>query len=306
MELLLAPIPVQGDRATPVIANAIRRARRLAPELGVDAIVLTRGGGSLEDLWCFNEESVAEAIHDSKEEALRIHRRGGPRPIPLVAAIGHESDTSIAELVADHRASTPTQAAMELVPDASEHEEYLAGRAMRLRLLVGRTLERARARCDLASRHELLRRPRRMLEPHRRRVDEAAEALARSLDKSLERADRRLERAEAGLMASNPSRRIGDETRRLEQAEIALRRAMATRLRDERVRLDHLADTLRVMGPDSVLSRGYALILDERGRPVRDAGSLTAGDRLAARFQKGAADLRVESTRSDGEVESTS
>ena len=303
MELLLAPIPVQGDRATPVIADAIRQARRQAPGLGVDAIVLTRGGGSLEDLWCFNEEKVATAIHESRTEAVDLHRGGGPSPVPLVAAIGHESDISIAELVADHRASTPTQAAMELVPDASEQEEYLDGRRMRLELLVGRTLDRARARVDLASRHEVIRRPQRMLEPHRRRLEDARGALIRSLEKTMQQADRRLERATAGLLAMSPARRLADETTRLGHARTALHRSMATRLQAERVRLDHLAETLRVMGPDSVLARGYALVLDERGKPVRKAENLQPGDRLSARFQKGAATLQVESTRND-EVES--
>ena len=305
MELLLAPIPVQGERATPLIAEAIREARRQAPGLGVDAIVLTRGGGSLEDLWCFNEEKVAAAIHESRFQAVQAHHQGGPKPVPLVAAIGHESDTSIAELVADHRASTPTQAAMELVPDAAEEEEYLDGRAMRLELLVGRTLERARARCDLASRHELLRRPQRMLEPHRRRIEDAGQSLARALDKAVERSDRRLERATARLLTVSPARRLADETGRLDHAGTALKRSIAQRLHDERIRLDHLSDTLRVMGPDSVLSRGYALVLDDRGRPVRDAGRLKSGDRLGARFQQGAAQLTVESTETD-EVESSS
>ena len=305
MELLLAPIPVQGERATPLIAEAIREARRQAPGLGVDAIVLTRGGGSLEDLWCFNEEKVATAIHESRFQAVQAHRQGGPKPVPLVAAIGHESDTSIAELVADHRASTPTQAAMELVPDAAEEEEYLDGRAMRLELLVGRTLERARARCDLASRHELLRRPQRMLEPHRRRIEDAGQSLTRALEKAVERSDRRLERSTARLLTVSPARRLADETGRLDHAGIALKRSIAQRLQDERIRLDHLSDTLRVMGPDSVLARGYALVLDDRGRPVRDAGRLKSGDRLAARFQQGGAQLTVESTETD-EVESSS
>ena len=304
MELLLAPIPVQGDRATPQIARAIREARRQAPRLGVDAIVLTRGGGSLEDLWCFNEESVAAAIHESRLEAVEAHRDGGPAPVPLVAAIGHESDTSIAELVADHRASTPTQAAMELVPDASEHEEYLDGRAMTLRMLVDRTVERARGRCDLAARHELMRRPQRMLEPHRRRLDEASRSLGTALEKTAEQADRRLERAATRLTAVGPARRLADAEVRLDLAATSLRRAIARRLEDERTRVAHLSDTLRIMGPESVLSRGYALVLDEHGIPVRDSGSLASGDQVAARFHRGSADLRVERIRED-DVESS-
>lgn len=298
-ELLLAPIRVQGDQATPEIARAIRLARRQAAAMGVDAIILTRGGGSLEDLWCFNEERVAAAIHESRAEVVAGHRNGGPRPVPLVAAIGHESDVSIAELVADHRASTPTQATMELVPEESEQREYLDGRSSRLSLLLERGLERARSRCETAARHEIMRRPDRMMEPHRRRMEDLGRDLGLSMGRMVETADRRLERLGARLASTRPDRRIRDESTRLVRATEALARVVSARLEADRTRLDHLSGQLRVVGPESILARGYALVLDDAGRPVRAAEDLESGELLTTRFQKGAATVRVESVEPD-------
>lgn len=296
LELLLMPVPVQGEAATPRIARAVREARRRAPSLGVDAIILTRGGGSLEDLWCFNELEVAEAIFESRDEATELHRAGGPTPVPLVAAIGHESDVSIAELVADHRASTPTQAAMVLVPDASEQRDYLAGREERLRLLLQRAVERARGRIEVAGRHEMIRRPARIIEPHRRRVKEADDALTRSMTQGIERRRATLDQLETRLRAAAPGRILSESRRALEESAGRLRRLMADRVRTSRMRTDHLQEQLRLVGPESVLGRGYALVQDAEGRAIRNASELSPDDLIRATLARGAIVARVEST----------
>jgi exodeoxyribonuclease VII large subunit len=116
--LVLVPVKVQGEGAKEEIARAIRWVDKHHERLGVDAILVTRGGGSIEDLWAFNERIVADAAYECS--------------IPLVAAIGHESDTTVIELVADLRASTPTQAAMRLVPDAAELHKQVNHHEQRL------------------------------------------------------------------------------------------------------------------------------------------------------------------------------
>lgn len=302
-ELLLAPVPVQGDHATPRIARAIRLARSNAARLGVDAIVLARGGGSLEDLWCFNEEAVAAAIHESREDALRRHAEGGPSPVPLVSAIGHESDVSISDLVADHRASTPTQAAMILVPDAGEQGEYLDGREGRLVLLARQALERAGGRLEVSRRHELLRRPERMLEPHRRRIDALETRFVASTRRLIESADGRLALAGTRLRSVSQAARIKQARQGL--ADLADRLDSSSRRSLDRAarRLDSLGDQLRIVGPESVLARGYSLVVDGEGRVVRDASDLEPGDAIEARFQRGRARGRVDSIEVD-EVES--
>ncbi len=301
--MLLAPIPVQGEAATPLIAAAIRAARRRAPALGVDAIVLTRGGGSLEDLWCFNEEAVAAAIIESREEAVRLHAAGGPRPVPLVAAIGHEVDSSIAEFCADHRASTPTQAAMVLVPDASENRDVVEARFERLRLLVGRGLDRARGRMDLAARHEVLRRPARLLDPQRRRIEEATRRLRDAIGASEEAGRRRVETAGVRLESLSPAARLAAAGAVLDTAERRLSMATKAAVARRRDRLAHLAARWRSVGPSEVLSRGYALVLDESGRPIRDADEIAVGGRLTATLAKGSLRAIVESKETDAPPE---
>lgn len=143
--LTLVDVLVQGADAAPQVAGAIDALSNRYGELGIDAVILTRGGGSLEDLWAFNERVVADAL-------LRCE-------VPVVAAIGHETDTTIAELVADLRCSTPTQAAAVLVPDRTAEHQHVAQLAQRLRLGLQRHAQHQRARLDAVARHEWFRKP---------------------------------------------------------------------------------------------------------------------------------------------------
>jgi len=164
--LLLVDVRVQGDGAAEQVAAAIRRVDEAAARLGVDAVLVTRGGGSAEDLWAFNERVVADAAF-----ACRL---------PLVAAIGHESDTSVIELVADLRAATPTQAVMRLIPSAQEMAAQLVHLDGRLRLLVRRQVEREAQRLDIAARSALLRDPAALVKQAR----DALAALVGRLDRA--------------------------------------------------------------------------------------------------------------------------
>ncbi len=164
--LLLKDVRVQGEAAAEEIAHAIRQISRHGRKLGIDAVILTRGGGSIEDLWAFNERVVADAIYECA--------------IPVVAAIGHETDTTVAELVADLRCATPTQAAMTLIPDAATLHHQADQLHERLTLLIKRRIEHARQRVDAAGRSRLIARPDQMLAPVRERL----ERLTRQLDQA--------------------------------------------------------------------------------------------------------------------------
>ena len=144
-ELVLVDVRVQGDAAAGQVAAALDRLSRSGRERGIDAVILTRGGGSIEDLWTFNERVVAEALFACT--------------LPVVAAIGHETDTTIAELVADVRCATPTQAAMTLVPDGAVLHEQVDQLTARLRGALERRHERAGHRLAAAAAHPLFRRP---------------------------------------------------------------------------------------------------------------------------------------------------
>lgn len=191
-ELVLVDVPVQGASAAPKIAAALAGLSRFGAASRIDAIVLTRGGGSLEDLWAFNEGVVAEAVYRC--------------PLPIVAAIGHETDVTVAELVADRRASTPTQAAMLLVPDRDGLDQQLDHAAGRLQSALRRRLERARDRLDRAAGHRLFRSPQGLINDRRERLTRSAARLTAAPHRALERAARRLDAADRQLRAIHPTR----------------------------------------------------------------------------------------------------
>ncbi|MFW6061148.1 MAG: exodeoxyribonuclease VII large subunit, partial [Phycisphaeraceae bacterium] len=165
--LMLYDVRVQGASAAPEVAAALRNLSKQGPRLGIDAIILTRGGGSIEDLWAFNEREVADALYECR--------------LPVVAAIGHETDTTVAELVADLRCATPTQAAMKLIPERDALAQQLAHFAGRLRQDLRRQLHHARHRLNSAAGRPFFRRPRELPDRARRQIDQLEKQLARTL-----------------------------------------------------------------------------------------------------------------------------
>jgi exodeoxyribonuclease VII large subunit len=188
--LLLLDVRVQGEGAAEQVAAAIRLADARRAEWGIDAILVTRGGGSAEDLWAFNERVVADAAFDCA--------------LPLVAAIGHESDTTVIELVADVRAATPTQAAVLLIPDRAQLDEQVEHLAHRLRLQLVRHLERQRQRLALVERFALFRDPGALVGQAREAVSRLDQRLARASAACLQRARDRLEALRRHLAGVDP------------------------------------------------------------------------------------------------------
>ncbi len=203
LEVWVCPVPVQGDGAAAKIAEAIGRLNALA---GIDVMIVGRGGGSLEDLWPFNEEVVAEAIHASR--------------IPVVSGVGHETDLTIADLVADVRALTPSEAAERVAPNRMEVLEWLGGCDGKLRTMLLKKLELARARLGELSRRRCFRQPLARVREQEQRLDDWAERLQRAARQRLHEAARRLEALAARLDGLSPlnvlgrgyslTRRLGD------------------------------------------------------------------------------------------------
>lgn len=274
VELTLVPTAVQGFDATAQIVRALE----LADRQGFDALILARGGGSLEDLWCFNEEAVARAV-----AACRT---------PVVSAVGHETDVSIADFVADLRAPTPSAAAELLAPHSDDLRLRLEGLQRRLRLCLEQRLQRERLRLESLSRR--LRHPRERLLQQSQRVDDLEQRLARAIDRRLCSAHERLARLETRLAAQHPERQLKMLRQRLDHLAAALPRAMDATLKDRRQRLQALAQTLNAVSPLATLGRGYAILLDEHGRAIRAAAQTVPGQRLHARLAGGELDLRVE------------
>jgi exodeoxyribonuclease VII large subunit len=191
-QLLLCDVRVQGESAAPEIAAAIKRLSIDGPRLGIDAIILTRGGGSMEDLWAFNERVVADAVFRC--------------PLPIVAAIGHETDTTVAELVADLRCATPTQAAMTLVPDKASLLQQVSQLDGRMTMLLRRELQHARQRLDGVARHPFFRRPDQILQPARDRLSRLEADLLDATKLRLQRSGERLQSLTRHLNAIGPDR----------------------------------------------------------------------------------------------------
>ena len=274
VELNLIPTAVQGREATAQIVRALQR----ADALGFDALILARGGGSLEDLWCFNEEAVARAVAACST--------------PIVSAVGHETDVSIADFVADVRAPTPSAAAELLAPDSSELLQRLHNLQRRLVLHMHGRLARERLRLDGVSKR--LRHPGERLRQQAQRLDDLDMRLRRAFNQQLASQRERLARLDARLAAQHPGRSLALLRQRLDGLAERLPRAMQGQLRNQRQRLGALAGQLQIVSPLATLGRGYSILLDERGQAVRSAAQTQPGQRLKARLSEGELDVRVE------------
>ncbi|MGA4322728.1 exodeoxyribonuclease VII large subunit [Ectopseudomonas hydrolytica] len=274
VELNLIPTAVQGREATAQTVRALQR----ADALGFDALILARGGGSLEDLWCFNEESVARAV------AACV--------TPIVSAVGHETDVSIADFVADVRAPTPSAAAELLAPDSSELVQRLHNLQRRLVLHMQGRLARERLRLEGVSRR--LRHPGERLRQQAQRLDDLDMRLRRAFAQRLANQYERLARLDARLAAQHPGRNLALLRQRLDGLAARLPRAMQGQLRSQRQQLGALAAQLQIVSPLATLGRGYSILLDERGQAVRSAAQTQPGQRLKARLSEGELDVRVE------------
>lgn len=261
--VIVGACQVQGQGAAPTIVAALRRLSRWTDAetgRGVDLVILARGGGSLEDLWPFNEEIVVRAVAAS--------------PCPIVVGVGHETDVTLAEFAADVRAATPSVAAELAVPARADE-------AARLRNLRGR-LDGAAGRA-LRERRQIFDSERRALEGYRPAAILAAqrETVGLLLDRATRLIDIRLERRRTEL-ARSAERLPVAVARQVGQARAALERAGAG---------------LSALSPFATLERGYAIVRDEQGRVIRTADQVDIGDRVAVRLHRGRLDARVEAVQ---------
>jgi exodeoxyribonuclease VII large subunit len=273
--LLVVDVRVQGEGAAEEVARAVRAIDRGHERLGVDAILVTRGGGSMEDLWAFNERVVADAVFACS--------------VPVVAAIGHESDTTVVELVADVRAATPTQAVMRLVPAADDLHRQVDHLAHRLAALVRRRVEHGRERLRAA--RDLDRVLRGRLAAERARIERLAGRLAKARPERL--MARRLERvAVLAHRLHRACRTRIDQRPRVTTLRERLDRAIAHRVHASRERVTAMERELVAVDPRRVLQRGYSLTT-RAGRLVRSVRDVSVGDAIVTHVADGTIDSRV-------------
>lgn len=283
VEVEILPVTVQGEGAAAQIADTLRRAAASGRH---DVLLLARGGGSLEDLWAFNDEALARTIAAS--------------PVPVVSAIGHETDFSLSDFVADLRAPTPSAAAELLVPDRSDLFLRLEGLQRRLSALQANHMRQAAQRADRASLRLHAMRPQARLAAHAQRRDEALRRLQAAWRLRLQRHASTLRHADAVLNAMRPQRRLQLLRERLSPLHARAQAALARRLQREAMHLRGLARSLDAVSPLATIARGYAILQDERGRVVRSIEDANAGERLDARLQDGTLVVRIEGTQRSG------
>lgn len=329
LRLSLYPVPVQGDGAATKIAAALHHLNATIDSRGgADVILLARGGGSLEDLWSFNEEIVARAVAASH--------------IPIVTGIGHEVDVSIADLIADHHAHTPTEAAQVITANWRNAPDHLDGASRRLDRLLRTLLSDATQRLRSIERHEAFRRPTdrvnmlcQLLDDRQRamriaqdrllrvavdRVWESSSRLAlllprtigqfdqllheqrRSLDQRIAArirlANERLSAAMITLREHHPRLRIQLAQQKLDALELRLSSATRGQVEGRLQRIGALARELEAVSPQSVLRRGYTITTRKKGGlPIRSANEVKPGDKLLTRFSDG----QVESITQDSQ-----
>lgn len=275
--VFIYPCAVQGVAAAGEIANAIATANRRAE---CDVLIVARGGGSLEDLWAFNEEPVVRAIAGST--------------LPVISGVGHEIDFTLSDFAADVRAPTPSAAAELAVQDRLEALRIFNRLEQRLGAGLQNRVQMAEHRLMALSAR--LVHPGRRIEQHHQRLDELLRRLTPALRRTLQFKQSRLRAAEAALASATPSRRVMLAQSRLQGVEQRLRGALPLILTRFNARVAEAERTLLAVSPVATLTRGYAIVTQANGEIARDAAQLAAGDVVQARLARGALDLRVERT----------
>lgn len=272
LPVVIYPTQVQGEEAPSQIVRMLRLANRRRE---CDLLILSRGGGSLEDLQAFNDESVARAIRDSG--------------IPVVTGVGHEIDFTIADFAADRRAPTPSAAAELVTPDQQAWRERLGLLLRRLQSHQTGRLQRLRQGLAGLERRLLAQHPSQRLQQRAQRVDELNQRLRQALDLRLLRQAGQLQQLQGRLHRQSPAARL--ERLRLSHRQLSRRlyQGMERRLESARGRLGQLARDLHTLSPLNTLGRGYAILSRARdGRILRASGEAAPGERLRAKLSKGA------------------
>jgi exodeoxyribonuclease VII large subunit len=282
LEVLIYPARVQGPEAAGEIVEGIRALSRLP---GIDVLILARGGGSLEELWPFNEESVARAIAAS--------------PIPTISAVGHETDFTIADFVADVRAPTPSAAAEQVVKAKEDLEGRIRAAESRLRNALGLKLARTRARVHSLTLHRVFEAERGRLRTQAQTVDEAVRRSGAALERRVERGRNRFVTAASRLAAFPWAPKMRDRRATLERAERRGSDLVLRILENRRGLLQEKVGRLESLSPLGVLSRGYALVFGSRGNIVKGPEEVRSGETIRIRVQGGDFSARVEPKESN-------
>ena len=281
-QIIVYPTLVQGATAAPKIAEAIQTADRRKE---VDVLLLVRGGGSMEDLWAFNEESVAKAVYECS--------------LPLVSGVGHEVDITIADLVADLRAPTPSAAAELATPDGDIKIQRVAAARQSLYRMLGSQLSQLQTSLHSLDQRLQMRHPRRLLDDRGQRVDELEARLRQSMLQSTQHQQMKLDNLASRLNAHSPSRQLDALRASLRAAQLRLSNSMDIQLRTAKNRWQIAARALDTVSPLATLERGFAVV-KHKDSVVTQAANLKPGDRISTQVASGVIHSEVESVEPAG------
>jgi exodeoxyribonuclease VII large subunit len=277
LRILICPVRVQGEGASREIAAEINEVSRRAEELAIDLMVVGRGGGSLEDLWEFNEEIVARAIYQSR--------------IPVVSAVGHEIDFTIADFVSDLRAPTPSAAAELVAPDAMALTGEVVAFRGKMQRFLAQVVELRKLRIQRAISY--FREPERILINRRQIVDSAEQRLLQIRKNLFEQYHVRLRHAFLVLSSFRPEQRIQSCRKELISIEDRMCKAIAARLDREGNRVAELTKAIRLLGPQQTLERGYSITQDQHGNVIRNRMQVQVGSTIRTRLADGSIKSKV-------------
>ena len=278
--VLIFPAQVQGEVAAQEVTAGIRYFNKART---VDVIIVARGGGSAEDLAAFNDEGLARAVAGSE--------------IPVISAVGHETDFTIVDFVADLRAPTPSAAAELVIRSRQEVEEQLGGLHRRLEKSMRYQLLMARQNLTELAQHGAFARMMDLIHRREQRLDDLVNRLAHGQRDVLEKQRRRFETLSSAVRHYDVRRVLGGMKKDLDARTTAIISAARNLLLERRVRVERVDTALQALSPLAILERGYALVFDASGKLLKDAAKVKAGDVISARLAKGTVEAKVKSSR---------
>ena len=266
--IVVYPVPVQGKGASQKIAEAIKKANTRNE---VDVLLLARGGGSLEDLWEFNEEAVARAVYNSD--------------IPIVTGVGHEIDFTIADFVADFRAATPTAAAELISPDRFQQLQKLTSIKSRLIYLLQQRLQQKQQQVDWL--YKRIRHPKQQIQHIQNKLDHLSQRHIRVMEITLNKAQAKVELLRVRIQKYDPSQRLQQAQLRYVNVKKRFQRVTMQLIQQKKQRLQHLAYTLDTLSPLHTLKRGYAIVKDQHNKVISTSAVLKNGQSVKTELAQG-------------------
>ncbi|MCF6094441.1 exodeoxyribonuclease VII large subunit [Microaerobacter geothermalis] len=274
--ILLYPVLVQGTEAPQSVARAIQLSNERSE---VDLLIVGRGGGSIEELWAFNEEIVARSIFLSR--------------IPVISAVGHETDTTIADFVADIRAATPTAAAEIAVPHIRELKDKVLHYRLQLQRTLLNVLGDKRKQLDGLKKSYVFKRPKDRVEQAAQRVDQLNSRMMSALQRNLEKKRTKLVQLNLMLGKQNPRYKVGYTRKQLEYLRKTLSKAIIADLKDKKKQLYYTLAKLDALSPLKVMQRGYSLVYNENHELVKSVQKVSPGDIVKVKMIDGQLDCQV-------------